>query len=418
MSRMWKTVRGVIGKLIVLGVGVQLATVATLLVVDSRRKQNALPESFVRTGPYEVPSDTHRSVVYTDGHATYDAMIAAIDQATEHIRFETFIWKADASGRRFRDAFIRAAERGVRVELVWDDVGRYLFGGGLRNHAFFDYSGHPNITTRTHPLVMGGLLFWHPKYSGANHRKLLTVDHTYGFIGGYNIGDIYADDWRDTHVRIEGPGVLELENAFVDYWNLFSPKDDHLPEVTGRAWEPAVQVVRNVPLQRLYPIRTMYLENIDRAADRIWMTHAYFIPDDTIVQALIRAVERGVDVRIILPHHSNHVVADWVARGSFRTLLRGGVRIFWFADAMVHAKTALIDDAFTTIGTANIDPLSLRGNYEINLAVVDEPLNTAMAEIFTNDLANCTELTLQQWESRPLMVKFSEAVVKPFAPFL
>lgn len=415
---MWKSLRRIFARIALTVFGLQIATVIGLLFVDARRKKNKAPTSFPRSSPREVDSGLHHSTVYTYGNDAYDAMIDAIDSATESVRFETFIWKTDASGQRFRDAFVRAADRGVRVELVWDAMGKYLFTDGLRHPEFFDFDDHPNIHTRSHPLLLGGLLFWHPRNHGANHRKILTVDHRVGFIGGYNIGDNYATDWRDTHVRIQGPAVLELENAFVDYWNLFAPRAEKLPAVEGRSWEPHVNVVRNVPRQRLYPIRSMYLENIDRASERIWMTHAYFIPDVDLVRALTDAVARGVDVRIILPHRSNHIVADWVSRGSFRALLAGGVRIFWYEHAMVHAKTSLIDDTWTTIGTANLDPLSLRGNYEINLSLMDDPLNDTMADIFDMDLDNCTELTLDAWEKRPFMVKFSEAILKPFSPFL
>ena len=415
---MWTTTRRILSRIVLAVFGIQVATLLGLMVVDARRKKNKAPTSFPRQAPTAVQSRSNNATVYTYGHDLFDDMIEAIDAATEHIRFETFIWKTDATGRRFRDAFVRAADRGVQVDLVWDELGKVFFTDGVLHPEFFDFSDHPNIRARSHPLMMGGVLFWHPRHYGSNHRKILTVDHRLGFIGGYNVGDEYAADWRDTHLRVEGPAVLELENAFVDYWNLFAPENEHLPAISGRSWDPSVQVVRNVPLQRLYPIRSMYLENIDRAGERIWMTHAYLIPDDDIITALTDAVERGVDVRIIVPYHSNHIVADWVARGSFRPLLRGGVRLFCYQHAMVHSKTALIDDAWTTIGTANLDPLSLKGNYEINLSLVDDALNSTMADIFEMDLTNCSELTLEQWEKRPMMVKLSESVLKPLSPLL
>ena len=148
------------------------------------------------------------------------------------------------------------------------------------------------------------------------------------------------------------------------------------------------------------------------------MTHAYFIPDDDLTAAMIEAADCGVDVRVILPERSNHIVADWLARGSYRTLLRHGVRLFLYKDAMVHAKTATADGQWTTIGTANIDRLSLMGNFELNSEIIDPDVAKVMEDIFLMDAANCDELTEQEWESRPLTAKVSEWVLTPLRPLL
>ena len=143
----------------------------------------------------------------------------------------------------------------------------------------------------------------------------------------------------------------------------------------------------------VYPIRGMYLEAIDRASHHIYLTHAYLIPDTDMLSALIRAARRGVDVRIIIPAESNHIVADWLSRGFYGQLLRGGVRLLLYQGAMVHAKTATIDGQWSTIGTANIDRLSLLGNYEINMEVFNADVARQMEEIFAIDSTNTVELT-------------------------
>src|SRR5690606_7978830 len=143
-----------------------------------------------------------------------------------------------------------------------------------------------------------------------------------------------------------------------------------------------------------------------------------FIPDHDIHAALLAAAARGVDVRVLVPHRSNHVVADWLARGQYASLLRGGVRIFLYQGAMVHAKTATIDGRWTTIGTANIDRLSLTGNYEVNLEIVDPGLAARMEDIFAMDLTNATELTLAQWEARGTVAKIGEYLLIPLRPLL
>ena len=168
----------------------------------------------------------------------------------------------------------------------------------------------------------------------------------------------------------------------------------------------------------MFPIRGMYIEAINRASTNIWMTSAYFIPDADFVEALTNAARRGVDVRLLVPLKSNHVVADWLSRGYFSQLLGAGVRIFRFKDAMVHAKTSTVDGTWSTIGTANVDRLSLQGNYEINVEVIDEALAKALEEIFAVDESNSLELTGGEWEARDLHRKFTEFVLAPLRPLL
>ena len=162
----------------------------------------------------------------------------------------------------------------------------------------------------------------------------------------------------------------------------------------------------------------MYLEAIDRASDHIYLTHAYLIPDADLLNALIRAAKRGVDVRIIVPARSNHIVADWLSRGYYGQLLRGGVRLFLYQEAMVHAKTATIDGQWSTIGTANLDRLSMLGNYEINIEVFSPDVARQLQEIFAIDSSNSVELSEQEWRSRHTMAKIYETVLTPLRPLL
>jgi cardiolipin synthase len=173
-----------------------------------------------------------------------------------------------------------------------------------------------------------------------------------------------------------------------------------------------------VPRLWVFPIRGMYLEAINRAAHRIWLTQAYFLPDQDFVDALVGAAQRGVDVRLLVPLKSNHIVADWISRGYYDQLLRGGVRILRFQGAMVHAKTATVDGTWTTVGTANIDRLSLTGNYEINVEVIDENLALVLEDIFQTDQQNCLELSLPEWEARDLHRRFTEGLLNPLRPLL
>ncbi len=389
----------------------QAATIAALMVVDRRRKRNRGHVKFPSKPPEELPVGEDRLSVYTKGRDLYDDMIAAIDAAEHTIFLETYIWKGDRVGQRFKRALTEAAARGVEVHVVYD-----VFANLVVPQSFFRFD--PRIHVLRHwpwTGARGPLSFRSP---GLNHRKILVVDGETAFVGGYNLGSLYATRWRDTHVRIQGAAAADLANAFIDYWNMARRGHKALPPPTNRPWDSAVRVTRNVPSIGVYPIRYTYLEAIDRAHDHLWLTHAYLIPDDDLTFALVEAADRGVDVRIIVPAESNHIVADWLSRGFYATLLRRGIRLFLYQDAMVHAKTATADGRWSVIGTANLDRLSLTGNYEINAEILDADVAAEMEAIFEMDASNCVELTLEEWQGRSLAMKVSEAILSPLRHFL
>jgi cardiolipin synthase len=388
---------------------VQGATLAALFIVDHRRKKLRKPATFPRLPPRSVTVGGSEVTVYTYGEDLYRDMLNAISQAKSRIFFESFIWKGDAVGQAFKDALIDAANRGVKVYVVFDE-----FANLVVPRSFFIFP--KNISVRRHPLIVSGFRF--PRNTGRDHRKLLVVDDVVGFVGGYNIGSLYATDWRDTHARLTGDIVWDVQNAFIDFWNLWARRRAALPDIGSATWQPDIRIHRNMPRNMVYPIRGMYLDAIDRASHHIYLTHAYFIPDTDILSALVRAARRGVDVRIIIPAASNHIVADWLSRGFYSHLLRNGVRLLLYQGAMVHAKTATIDGQWSTIGTANIDRLSLLGNYELNMEAFNRDVAKQMEEIFAIDCTNTVELTLGDWQRRHAMVKFSETVLTPLRPLL
>jgi cardiolipin synthase len=409
---MWRRipVRKILKRSILAVVGVQAATIATLMVVDSHRKRYRAPAVFPRLPPRSITAGSSEVTVYTYGEDLYTDMLQAIRQARKRIFFETFIWKSDGIGQAFKTALIEAAARGVTVYVAFDE-----FANLVVPRSFFDFPD--TMFIRRHPLIASGIRM--PRNSGRNHRKLLVVDDHAAYVGGYNIGSLYATDWRDTHARITGDAVWDIQNACIDYWNLWV--DDErlaLPDAGSSHWQTTIRVHRNIPLHLVYPIRGMYLEALDRASDHVYLTHAYLIPDEDMLRALIRASRRGVDVRIIVPAESNHIVADWLSRGYYSQLLGAGVRLFLYQGAMVHAKTATIDGQWSTIGTANIDRLSMLGNYEINLEIYDSDVARHLEEIFAIDSSNTVELTPASWYRRHAMVKFSEAVLTPLRPLL
>ncbi|MDR0960444.1 MAG: phospholipase D-like domain-containing protein [Propionibacteriaceae bacterium] len=404
-KRLRRTIATVVGA----SVGVQLLTAGVVSVVASLHRRQRKPSGFPYLEPMSDEVAGNEVTVYTYGTHLYEEMLAEIERASDYIYFESFIWKSDEIGQEFKDALIRAAERGVRVCCTWD-----VFANIVVPRSFFNFP--PIVRTYPYPLLKGGIKFLSLKHSGRDHRKILVIDGNVGFVGGYNIGSNYANKWRDTHARVRGPLVTELESAFVDMWNWGAghPRD-LLPEPTCQAWTAEIRTHCNTPQTMTYPIRNMYLEAIRKASSRVWLTQAYFIPDDDVQIALLEAVERGVDVSVVIPEESNHVMADWLSRARYETLLEGGVKIFLYQKAMIHSKTAVIDSVWSTIGTANLDSLSLLGNYEINLEVFDRSLASTMEDVFTMDLTNCRELSLEEWTQRPFYARLAERILRPLS---
>ncbi len=389
-----------------------VAVVAGIMSTTKVRKvlRGKRAHGFPITPPATIRTPRGDATVYTYGDHLFEDMVAAIEAAEHRVFFESFIVKGDAEGQRFKSVLQAAAARGVEVFVVFDS-----FANLVVPRRFFDFG--PAIQVVRYPVYTAGLKPLSPRRWGRDHRKILVVDETVGFVGGYNIGSLYATEWRDTHLRVTGSAVWDLANAFIDFWNMLRPEAPIMG--TGSDdWDPRVRIHRNVPRQLVFPIRNMYLEAIDRATRHIHITAAYFIPDHDILEALLQARDRGVAVDIIVPEISNHVVTDWLSRGFYGRLLGAGVRIHRYRDHMVHAKTCTIDGSWSTIGTANIDRLSLSGNYEINVEVVDPALAAHLEDIFARDLTNCTELTRGEWERRWIVSRACELLLRPLRPLL
>lgn len=391
----------------------QATAVAAVITVDEIRKRRSPASSgFPALAPTRTFVSGNAVTAYSEGNQLYADMLEAIDAAQDYIFFETFIWKSDSMGRAFKEALYRAAERGVRVHCIYDG-----FANMVVSPRFKRFRKHPNLSVIRIPELRLGMFTLNPRHTGRDHRKILVVDGHTGFVGGYNIGQLYAEQWRDTHVRLEGAAVWELENGFVDMWNYFRGRStEALPRRGARQWDAKVYAAHNRPSARLFPVRGLYLDAFERASSRIFLTSAYFIPDREILGALIAASRRGVDVKILIPEHSNHVVVDWISAAFFDVLLENGVEIWLYRDAMIHAKTATVDGRWTTVGTANLDRLSMAGNYEVNMQFQSGELAARMEEIFLNDLTSATKLTHESWRKRPFVHWAVEKLLKPLGP--
>ena len=393
-----------------------LMAIGMTLVDSYRRRGKHRAVSFPTAPPSTVPVGEGDVTSYSFGTDLYEDMIAAIDGAQRQVLLETYIWKGDDVGQRFKAAVEAAAARGVEVFVIYDAFANLVVSPRFKRFP-------SSMKVLRYPVYAAG---WRPfdlRRYGRDHRKILVVDESIGFVGGFNIGEAYATEWRDTHVRITGPGVWDLKRAFADFWNLnrrrrFRSSERPLLLETASTWEPTIRFHRNVPRLWMFPIRAMYIEAIARASRNVWLTTAYFLPDPDFAEALTAAARRGVDVRLLIPAKSNHVVSDWISRGYFSQLLDAGVKVLRYRDAMVHAKTATIDGTWSTVGTANIDRLSLTGNYEINVEIIDPELAGSLEEIFRVDESNCLQLTEDEWEARDIYRRFTEFLLNPLRPLL
>ncbi len=387
----------------------QVFTVLVLQVVSMRRRNKQHQVSFEHPHLKEVDVGDNCLQIYDYGRDLYDDMLAAIDDARESIYLETYIWKGDEVGQKFKEALERKAAEGIEVYVIFD-----RFANLVVPKSFKIFSSEMHVLMYQSISKPWDVL--DPRHFALDHRKLLVVDGTVSFIGGYNLGSLYATSWRDTHLRIKGPAASDIAQSFIDFWNQHAPGQPPIKKHYARRFDPLINIIGTNAMRLTFPIRDTYIEAIDRAEHSIYLSNAYFVPDGILVDALKSAAKRGVDVRLLVPWVSNHIVVDWLARGLFTECLQAGIRIFGYLD-MLHAKTCTIDGTWSTIGTANLDRLSAVGNYEINAIIYDESIANEMEDLFRRDTTNAFEIKIDQWAKRAWYMKFAEQVLAPLRFF-
>ena len=383
------------------------ATIITILVlITKQRKQRLPPGGFPHPDVPELAIGENKLELYSYGERLFDAMLDAIDNARETIYFETYLWKDDAIGRMFKQRLTAKAAEGVAVYVIYDTFGNLVVPRAFKQFA-------PSIYVLPFWAIRRPWHIFDPRRYGLDHRKLLVVDGDVAFIGGYNIGKLYATQWRDTHLRIRGPEAKDLAQAFVDFWNRFCRKRERIHRDYPLRFNPMINVYGNDIARMIFPIRDVYISAIDRAQHNIRLTNAYFIPDHILLESLEAAAARGVEVEILLPWRSNHALADWAARSYFSRCLDAGIHLLGYQNAMIHAKTCTIDGEWSTVGTANLDRLSSIGNYEINIEVYDRAFAEQMEELFACDKTNALEITQERWARRSPFMRLSERILGP-----
>jgi cardiolipin synthase len=348
-----------------------------------------------------------------DGPETLTAMIAAIKQAKSTINFETYIFDQDQLGLQFADLLMEKQRSGVQVNIIYDSVGSI----GTSTE-FFDRMRAAGIRLVEFNPVNPLKRFGRWQLNRRDHRKILVVDGRIGFTGGVNISAAYANSslfrtgrrasanaigWRDTHVQIEGPAVASLQLLFMQTWGTQYAEDmpdlNYFPKL-AEAGNETVHVLSSQP-DSDYSLYKAYILAIQQARKSIHITTPYFAPDRQLVGALVAAAKRGVDVTLIMPGVSDVGLMYHAGQSFYTQLLSAGVRIYQLQIAVLHAKTAVIDGSWSTVGSANMDIRSFLHNYEANVIVIDEQFGRQMEKAFLEDIRGSEQITLAQWRQRP-----------------
>ena len=364
-----------------------------------------------------------------DGPDTYAAMFEVIRKAKNHINLETFIIEDDKIGGKFTELLLKKQKEGVQVNIIYDSVGslttpesffKRLRDGGIQVVEFNPIS----------PFKAPGSLF----LMHQNHRKILIADGRVAIIGGVNISNVYSSrlsgrkkvkgeplTWRDTDIRIEGPAVTEIQKLFLETWS-----KQKGPKLIGRNYLPdqkehgkaLVKIVGSTPGTDNRITFIMYAAAITYAERSIYLTNAYFVPDDQLLDAFKDAARRGVDVKIILPSTTDSSLVLNAMRHNYSGLLKAGVKIYERHTVLLHAKTAVIDGIWSTVGSTNLDYWSLLSNDEVNAVVLNREFAVEMERMFADDLAQSDQIQIDKWEKRPLSQKIKERAAHLFARWL
>jgi len=347
-----------------------------------------------------------------DGPATYAAMFKAIANAKDHINLETFIFEDDEVGRKFADFLLQKRSEGVRVNLIYDSLGCLntpaAFFQRLRDGGILALEYNPINPAKAREKWL---------LTHRDHRKILVVDGSVAFTGGVNISRVYSSSsvsgehrerrideaWRDTHVQIEGPAVAEFQKLFLETWARQKgpelPKRDYFPTLE-REGNDLIEVVGSTPGQENRITYIMYVAAFTYAQNFIHLTNSYFVPDEQTLEALTDAAKRGVDVKIILPAISDESPVFYAGRSHYRHLLKSGVKLYERRDTMLHAKTAVIDGVWSTVGSTNMDLWSFLRNDEVNAVILGRGFASQMELLFEKDIEDSHQIRLEQWEKR------------------
>ncbi|MBQ3554656.1 MAG: cardiolipin synthase [Bacteroidales bacterium] len=359
--------------------------------------------------------------IFTCGKDKYYILFNDLKNAKSFIHIQYYIIENDNLGNQLKRLLIQKASEGVEVRVLYDDVGCW----SLREKDFFDSMISAGIDAKpffkvTFPQLANKLNY-------RNHRKVAIIDGTIGYVGGMNIADRYVTggkwgEWRDTHIRIEGEAVKELQAIFMVDWN-FTTKEllsdsSYFPKTKNFPNGATIQLLTSGPLDEHKSIFLMFSKIISNASERVFIQTPYFLPNSAAINALKIAALSGVDVRIMIPYHSDSKLLQKASNSYIAEMLKSNIKIYFYKKGFLHAKTILVDDEITSIGSTNFDSRSFEQNFEINAFIYDKEFNSRYAEIFMQDLKECRRVSIKSWNRRSIFSKIAESIARLFSPIL
>ncbi|MCK9443282.1 MAG: cardiolipin synthase [Tissierellaceae bacterium] len=359
--------------------------------------------------------------LYFEGNDKFNALIDSIRRAKSYIHLQYYIFKSDELGKKIIDELCIKAREGIEVKLLVDGMGgRRLTQKSMRK--LKEAGGEVAIFF---PAVIP---FISLRINYRNHRKICIIDGKEGFVGGFNVGDEYIGlskkfgYWRDTHIKLRGSAISSLQWRFFLDWRFatgteitrcqtYLANEDELGS-TG------VQIVSSGPDSKWPSIKNGYLKMISNAKEKVYIQTPYFIPDDSIFEALRLAGLSRLDVRVMIPCKPDHPFVYWASMSYIGELLRSGVRFYTYEKGFLHSKAVIMDDFVSSVGTANLDIRSFKLNFEVNAFIYDEGINMKITERFLEDLQYCKEITIEEHEKRSKIVRIKESVSRLLSPIL
>jgi len=358
--------------------------------------------------------------VFHDGPPAFEAMRSAIASARHHIHMEFFIYQPDSVGCEMLKLLEEKARQGVQIRLLYDAMGSRRMHRRLLS-SLVKAGGRCSVFL---PL---NLLRRRIQVNMRNHRKLMVVDGQVGFIGGLNIGDEYLGRvarfgyWRDTHLRIRGPAVADLQRIFAEDWD-FAAGEGLQDTLYYPQLEPAgtsvIQVISSGPDQEFRSIREVYFAAVLRARRRLWIASPYFVPDAGLRNALCLAGYMGVDVRLLGQHHPDKWIPLFAGRYYWDEVLQAGVKVFQYTRGMMHAKVILVDGEWASVGSANLDNRSLYLNFEANSLIYSKDVVAQLEQAFETDLQHAIQVEPSAFARRPFPGRVAENACRLLSPVL
>lgn len=359
--------------------------------------------------------------VLTNGDETFREIIHALKEAQHHIHLEYYIVRSDRIGEKLKDILITKVQEGVKVRFLYDAVGSWQL-----SKKYIRELGKAGVEIV--PFGPVRLPFLNSKFNFRNHRKIIVIDGSVGFVGGLNIGDEYLGrnkhfgHWRDTHLWLKGEAVRSLQLIFLQDWYYMTNQGlltaEYLSPVQIENRREGVQLIAGGPDNEWSVIKSIFFSMITSAKKSVWIASPYFIPDEDIFSALKIAALSGIDVRLLVPNKPDKRIVFHASRSYFPDLLEAGVKIFAYTKGFMHSKMMIVDDTLASIGTSNMDMRSFHLNFEVNAFLYNTQSMDKLVAEFMNDMKDSEELLLTDFKKRHIGFRLIESLSRLLSPFL